>query len=86
MKNHPFKDIYNKIYTIGYYSAFYSSLKDENCANAGLFEFLSKNEEDRLYLSCMYQMHLHEKQMVIPSNIFETFEIIGYVTMRAVKA
>jgi hypothetical protein len=28
--NHPFKDIYVKIYTIGYYSGFYSSLTDKN--------------------------------------------------------
>ena len=27
-KNHPFKYLYDKIYTIGYYSVFYSSLKD----------------------------------------------------------
>ena len=30
IKNHPFKDIYVKIYSIGYYSGFYSSLKDKN--------------------------------------------------------
>ena len=27
-KNHPFKDLYDKISTSGYYSGFYSSLKD----------------------------------------------------------
>ena len=29
--NHPFKDVHDKIYIIGYYSAFYSSLTDKNC-------------------------------------------------------
>jgi hypothetical protein len=28
--NHPFKDIYDKIYTIGYYSGFYSYLTNKN--------------------------------------------------------
>ena len=36
-----FKDRYDQIYTIGYYSGFYSSLKDENWANGGHFEFWS---------------------------------------------
>jgi hypothetical protein len=31
--NHPFKDIHVKIYTIGYYSGFYSSLTDKNVSN-----------------------------------------------------
>ena len=34
-----------RIYTIYYYSGFYSSLKDKNCANGGHFEFSSKDEE-----------------------------------------
>ena len=45
IKNHPLKDLYVKIYTIGYYSSFYSSLKDKNSANGGHFEFPSKDEE-----------------------------------------
>ena len=44
-KNHPFKDLYVKIYIIGYYSGFYSSLKDKDGANGGHFGFLSKDEE-----------------------------------------
>jgi hypothetical protein len=47
MTNHPFKDIYYKIYIIGYYSGFNSSLKVKNCVNGGHFEFSSKNEEDK---------------------------------------
>ena len=43
--NHPFKDLYVKIYTIGYYSGFYSSLEDKNLANGGNFECSSKDEE-----------------------------------------
>ena len=45
MKNHPFKDIYDTNYTLGYYSGFYRSLKDRIWANGGNFEFLSKDEE-----------------------------------------
>ena len=40
MKKHPFKDIYDKIYRIGYYSGFYSF------ANGGNLGLSSKNEED----------------------------------------
>ena len=29
-ENHPFKYLYVKIYTIGYYKGFYSSLTDQN--------------------------------------------------------
>ena len=43
--NHPFQDIYVKIYTISYYSGFYSSLTDKNWANGGPLEFLLKDEE-----------------------------------------
>ena len=35
-----FKYLYDTIYTIGYYSCFYSSLRDQICANGGHFEFL----------------------------------------------
>jgi ABC-type lipoprotein release transport system permease subunit len=35
-----------KIYTVGYYSGFYSSLRDKILANGGHFEFSSKDEED----------------------------------------
>ena len=45
IKNHPFKDLYVKIYTIGYYSGFYSSLKAKNWANGGHFECSTKDEE-----------------------------------------
>jgi hypothetical protein len=41
--NHPFKDLYVKIHTIGYYSGFYSSLKDKNLVNGGHFESSSKD-------------------------------------------
>jgi hypothetical protein len=58
MKNYPFKDIYDTIQTNGYYSGFYSSPKDKNCANGCHFVFLSQNEEDRKYSSYMYDMHL----------------------------
>ena len=44
-ENHPFKYLYVKICTIGYYTGFYSSLKDPNWANGGNLEFSSKNEE-----------------------------------------
>jgi hypothetical protein len=42
MKNHPSKDISDKNYTLGYYSGFYSSLKDKIWANGGHFEFFVK--------------------------------------------
>jgi hypothetical protein len=38
MKNHPFKDICDKNHTLGYYSGYYSSLKDKILANGGNFE------------------------------------------------
>ena len=38
-----FKYLYDTIYTIGYYSCFYSSLRDQICANGGHFEFCQKN-------------------------------------------
>ena len=40
-----FKDYFVKIYTIGFYSGFYSSLKDKKWENGGHFEFSSKDEE-----------------------------------------
>ena len=51
--NHHFKYLYDKIYTIGYYSGFYSSLKDNIWANCGHFEFSSKDGEECMYV-CMY--------------------------------
>jgi hypothetical protein len=45
--NHPFRDIFDEIYTIGYYSGFCSSLNDANCANGGHFELSSKDEVNR---------------------------------------
>jgi hypothetical protein len=45
IKNHTLQDVYVEIYTIGYYSSFYSSLKDKNSANGGHLEFPSKDEE-----------------------------------------
>ena len=38
-KVHQIKNMYENIYIIGYYPGFYSSLKDQNCANGGHFEF-----------------------------------------------
>ena len=45
IENHPFKDLYLKIHTIGYYSGFYSSLNDKNWTNGGHFEFSPEDEE-----------------------------------------
>ena len=39
------KDLYVKMYTIGYYSGFYRSLKDKSLAHGGHFDFLTKDEE-----------------------------------------
>ena len=36
---YPFNEVYSKIYTISYYSGFYSSLKDKNCAYESNYEF-----------------------------------------------
>ena len=44
-KNQQFKDLYVKLNTIGYYSSFYSSLKDKNQANCGNFKKNQINEE-----------------------------------------
>ena len=38
-KKHQFKYLYDKIYTIGYYSGFYSSLRDNIWASAGHLKF-----------------------------------------------
>ena len=38
IRNNHFKDLYDKIYTIDYYSGFYSSLKDIIWANGDHFE------------------------------------------------
>jgi hypothetical protein len=46
IENHHSKYLYDKIYTIGYYSGFYSSLRDKIWAYGGHFEFSSKDEEE----------------------------------------
>ena len=56
-KNHHFKDLYDKFYTIGYYSGFYSSLRDEIWANGDYFEFLSKDKDGYKYSSWINQIH-----------------------------
>jgi hypothetical protein len=43
VKNHRFKYLYDKIYTICYYSGFYSSLRDKIRGNGGHIEFASKD-------------------------------------------
>ena len=45
IKYHQLKYLFDKIYTIGYYSGFYSSLWDRNWANGGHFGLSSKDEE-----------------------------------------
>jgi hypothetical protein len=44
-RNQPLKFVYDIIYTISYYSGFYSSLRDKIGANGGHFEFFTKDEE-----------------------------------------
>ena len=39
-----FKYLYDKIYTISYYSGFYSSMRDKFWENGGHFEYSSKDE------------------------------------------
>ena len=52
IKNHPFKDLYDKIFPIGDYSGFYSSLKDKNGANGGHFVISQMMmENDKIYIS-----------------------------------
>ena len=43
--DYTFKDLYDTIYTISYYSGFYSSLKYKIWLNGGHFEFSSRGEE-----------------------------------------
>ena len=45
-KNHNFKYLYDEIYSIGYYSGFYSSMRDKNWANCVNFG-LSPNDEEQ---------------------------------------
>ena len=45
MKNHPFKDLCDEIYTICNNSDFYSNLNEQIWANGGYFEFSSEDEE-----------------------------------------
>ena len=74
---HLFKDLYVKIYAIGYYSGFYSPLKDKNWRNGDHFEFLSKDEEKGHYSSFMVS-HLssnHDKQMM---DAFHTSKKVWY--------
>ena len=58
-KNHLFKYLYDEIYTIGYYSGFYSSLRDKTWANCGNFG-LSSNDN-----VCTHHFN-QDKQMVTP--------------------
>ena len=44
--NQHFKDFYDEIYTIGYYSGFYSSQRDEIWTYGGHFEFLTPDEDE----------------------------------------
>ena len=45
-KIHRLKYLYDKIYTIGYYSGFYSSLRDKLWGNGCHFEVSSKDGEE----------------------------------------
>jgi hypothetical protein len=45
VRNHHSKYLYDKICTIGYYSGFYSSMRDNISENGGHFGFSSKDEE-----------------------------------------
>ena len=45
IKIHQFKYFYDKIYTIGYYSGFYSSLRDKIWANINISNCLGKIDE-----------------------------------------
>ena len=60
LKNLPFKDLFIKICTIGYYSGFYSSVKDKIWINGGHFEFSSKDDEENnniyhVCIKCIYK-------------------------------
>ena len=75
-----FKDLYDKIYTIGYYSGFYSSLRDKIWVNGDHFGLLSNHKEQWDYNNMCVQNppsnhdHNHNKnvkQMVTPFNIPE---------------
>ena len=70
-KKKTFKYLYDKIYTIGYYSGFYSFLNDNNLANDGNFGFLSKDEKDeKIFIIYVSNASINlEKQMVIPFSI-----------------
>ena len=49
-KIYPFNDLYVKIYTISYYSGFYSPLKDKKkIANGGPFEFCQNSRMDCIH-------------------------------------
>ena len=49
--NHPFKDLYDTIITIGYYSGFYSSLKPTIWSNGGYFEIFQKMKiNEKIYI------------------------------------
>jgi hypothetical protein len=60
-KNHHFKDSYDKIYTIGYYSGFYCTLRNKFWAYGGSFKFSSKDEEEEEHSSRLYQINLRIK-------------------------
>jgi hypothetical protein len=45
IKTKALKDLYDKIFTFGYYSGFFSSLKGRIQENGCYFEFSSKDKE-----------------------------------------
>ena len=50
--DNPFKDLYDKIYTIGYYSGFYTSQKDNIWANGDHYEICQKMKKIvKIYVS-----------------------------------
>ena len=67
--NHPFKDLYDKIYTIGHYSGFCSSLNDENCANGGHFELSIKRWSKQIILT------MHTPIYLVYNPWFQTLQI-----------
>jgi hypothetical protein len=56
IKKIKIKYLYDKIYTIGYYPCFYSSLRDKILANGGHLYFFPEYEGKWKYLSYMYQI------------------------------
>ena len=63
IENHPFKDLYLKIHTIGYYSGFYSSLNDKSGTNGVHFEFYQRIKKNIIFV--IYAFKNLEKQMIL---------------------